>query len=301
MNAQSTTTHATRESWLIQRKNGIGGSDAAAAIGASPWKSPFALWSEKVGLVESPDLSDNEAVEWGNRLEPVIAQAYAERSGRHVTVEPPFTIRTHPEYPWMLATLDATQGDDKRGPGNVQIKTAGASHVHDWDEEPPLHYQVQVQHEMAVSGLRWTTLVVLIGGQKLRWFDIARNERFIVAMIAKEQAFWQKVTDEEPPEVDGSEQTAKVLGKLFPEDDGEAEVLPQESLDWDRELVEVKVELAKLEERKRLAENHLRLAIGAASMGILPDGTVYTNKQQTRAAHSVAESTFRVLRRKGGK
>ena len=52
-----------REAWLAGRRNGIGASDAPAALGISPFKSRGDLWAEKTGLVEPPDLSDNEAVE----------------------------------------------------------------------------------------------------------------------------------------------------------------------------------------------------------------------------------------------
>ena len=39
-----------REEWLALRKQGIGGSDAAAACGLSRWKSPLGLWLEKTEI-----------------------------------------------------------------------------------------------------------------------------------------------------------------------------------------------------------------------------------------------------------
>ena len=61
-----------REEWLEVRKSGIGGSEVAAICGLSKWESAYTLWLRKTGQVEDKDLSGNEAVEWGNRLEPVV-------------------------------------------------------------------------------------------------------------------------------------------------------------------------------------------------------------------------------------
>lgn len=38
-----------RDEWLGVRKQGIGSSDAAAAVGLNPYKSQLELWLEKTG------------------------------------------------------------------------------------------------------------------------------------------------------------------------------------------------------------------------------------------------------------
>ena len=67
------------EEWREARKNGIGGSDVGAIMGLNPWKSPVEVWLEKTGHSEPPDLSGKESVEWGNRLEAVVAEKFADR------------------------------------------------------------------------------------------------------------------------------------------------------------------------------------------------------------------------------
>lgn len=42
----ASTTQLTREQWLAIRKLGIGSSDAAVAVGLSPYKCPLSLWLE---------------------------------------------------------------------------------------------------------------------------------------------------------------------------------------------------------------------------------------------------------------
>lgn len=65
--------------WHEQRRAGIGGSDVAALLGLSKWKSPYQLFLEKTG--NAPPQEDNEAMYWGRMLEPVIRDAYEEKTG----------------------------------------------------------------------------------------------------------------------------------------------------------------------------------------------------------------------------
>ncbi len=284
----------TREEWLAERMTGIGASESAAVLGESPWQSAMGVWAEKTGNAEPDDLSANEAVAWGLRLEAPIAEAYAEATGEEVTLWPRYTIARHPEYPWLYATPDATIAPRR----NMQIKTAGAFVAAEWQNGPPLHYEIQVQHEMAARELEQTTLVVLIGGQKLRWFDVERNDRFLDAMIPKLAAFWELVQSGTMPPVDDSLATAKVLAKLHPDDDGTVV-----DLSGDEELADYHDRLGKARSMKKLAEameqeakNHIRAAMGKSTYAMLPDGVTYSLRTQTRPAHDVMESTFRVLR-----
>ena len=45
--SMSNSAMADRQAWLQERRSGLGGSDVAAIIGASPWKTYAALWAEK--------------------------------------------------------------------------------------------------------------------------------------------------------------------------------------------------------------------------------------------------------------
>jgi len=47
-----------------------------------------------------------------------------------------------------------------------------------------------------------------------------------------------------------------------------------------------------------LLTNYLKAAIGSHTIGVLPNGEMWTYKTQSRKEHIVKESTFRVLRRK---
>jgi putative phage-type endonuclease len=298
-------TAAERAAWLEARRLGIGASDAAAVLGVSPWKGPLALYAEKLGLVdEDAERAELERMEWGLALEPVIAVRFQRDTGRTIEDPGPYTLWRHRVVKWMLATLDRVQhAPDKDGPGVLEIKNVGRYNRDEWaDGDPPLHYQVQVQHQLAVTGYTWGSLAVLFGGNEFAWLDLERNDDFIAAMVEREADFWRRVEAHDPPPPDATESCRDVLGKLFPREvGGKVVALPPEAAEWDRLRIEAMDAEERCKKTRLAAENYLKAALGDAEAGILSDGTRYSLKAQTRKAYMVEESTFRVLRRKAAR
>lgn len=104
------TKQLPREDWLAVRKGGIGSSDAAAAVGLSPYKSQLELWLEKTGRDASLpkiDPQDEESpANWGNVLEPIVAWHYSKRSSKRVRRINAVLQHPDPKLPWMLANID---------------------------------------------------------------------------------------------------------------------------------------------------------------------------------------------------
>ena len=72
--------------WLKERQKGIGGSDVAAILGMSPWRTPYQVWEEKTTPIDETAAEDDRpALYWGRVLEAPIRQAYADKTGRTVT------------------------------------------------------------------------------------------------------------------------------------------------------------------------------------------------------------------------
>lgn len=297
----NTITHQT---WLERRLGGIGASDAPVILGQSSFKSPYELWAEKCGLIEPDDISELERIKWGHRLQRPIGEAFREETGRPVVHCDPFDTRQHPDIEWQLCTPDCIEDDPAtRGdlPGALEIKNVDKHNAKEWEEEAPLQYQVQLQHQLAVTGMHWGTVCALIGGNRLKWFDIDRNDRFIEIMTFEEAKFWDLVQRREPPQGDyANRHMAKVLAKLHPEDSGETIVLPDEATAWDAELGCVKDKIKLLEEMETALTNRLKEAIGGATYGMLPTGGKWSWKTQTRKGYTVQESTCRILRRTKG-
>ncbi len=92
--------------WLEWRNTKIGASDAPIIMGASPYKTQYRLWQEKLFLVEPQFKSESMAL--GNELEPMIRDRFEEQT--NIMVMP--TCLTHPRIQWMICSLDGISLDE---------------------------------------------------------------------------------------------------------------------------------------------------------------------------------------------
>lgn len=190
-------TPAQRAAWLIERRSGIGGSDSAAAVGLSKWKTPLELFLDKRGELET---AENEPMRWGNLLEPVVRQEAADRLG--LTIEVPNRIIRHPTVHFAIATVDGI-GFRPHGPKRMyEGKTARTADG--WGEpgsaEIPQDYFFQCQHGMFVTRLEVTDVAVLIGGSDFRLYEVPADREFQQMLIEQEREFWAMVQSNTPPE-----------------------------------------------------------------------------------------------------
>ena len=206
------TKDMARDDWLEVRRTGIGSSDAATAVGLNPYQSQLELWMQKTGkadLLPAIDPNDDTSpMFWGTLLEPIVAAHYTKRTGNKVRRVN--AVLQHPKHPWMLANVDR----EVVGASEVQIlecKTAGIHGARLWKDGVPEYVQLQVMHQLAVTGHKAADVAVLIGGQELRIFRIERDEALIARLIEMEHAFWQLVESNTPPAGDGSDSAEKAL------------------------------------------------------------------------------------------
>ena len=262
------TKEMSREEWLQWRNRGIGSSDAPVAVGMSRYKSPLELWMEKTGRNLAEDISNKDAVFWGTTLEPIVANVYAERTGKKVRRVN--AVLQHPEHPFMLANLDRIV----EGGGVLEIKTAGLRSQGQWEEGVPLAYQIQVLHQLAVTGKAWADVAVLIGGQEFRIYRIESDEDRIAQLVAMEKTFWDHVEHETAPEVDGSESCNKALALLYPRT---APVMVdyterKEMNILFKTLLEARQRTKAAESNEALLEQRVKEAIGFAEGAIFVQG-----------------------------
>jgi putative phage-type endonuclease len=190
-----------RAQWLAERKLGLGGSDAAPALGLSPWKSPLELYREKRG--EIADTRPTVAMDWGTLLEPVIIEAYRRKTGMQVATGAPICNMIHATLPWMRVNLDARHSNELVG---VEAKLASSDE--DWGEpgtdQVPSYYIPQAQHGMAVAGLSEMVFAVLFihryGLREIQTYKVPRDDELIAMMIEHEGELWQRILDGNPPD-----------------------------------------------------------------------------------------------------
>ncbi len=215
------TNDLSREDWLDVRKGGIGSSDAGAAVGLNPYKFQLELWMEKTGqdagLPKTDPNDEASPMYWGTLLEPIVAAHYTKRTGNRVRRIN--AVLQHPQRPWMLANIDR----EVVGAGDVQIlecKTAGMNGAKLWREGPPEYVQLQVQHQLAVTGKQAADIAVLICGNELQVYRVERDEALIAKLIELESAFWKLVVNRTAPAPDGSDSANAALRSLYPRDTG---------------------------------------------------------------------------------
>ena len=304
-------THQTHDEWLNARREGIGGSDAAAILGVSPWTSAYTLWLDKTG--QSSHTEETPAMRFGTLMEGPIRDTYREMTGQSVA-ETPFTY-AHPEHPFMRANLDGLILDDE-GYAEAILEVKTAANPWAWANGVPAYYVAQVQHYMAVVGLPRAVVVVLLGGEDLQTFDVDADPDYQAALIKVEAEFWQSVKDGTEPLPDGSKATHEAIRKQWKADTGKATELDGEILGaiaWRKDRME---RIAEMEAEKREAEAIIMKALEDADTGTSNGQTLVTWKEQTtnrldtkalKEAHPelVAEftkaSTTRVLRIKEAK
>ncbi|HQS03777.1 MAG TPA: YqaJ viral recombinase family protein [Halothiobacillus sp.] len=299
MNRQTQVTHSTtrpplrlvktigmsREAWLDVRRTGIGSSDAAAAVGVSPYQSPLELWMVKTGRterLEQPDSDDDTSpVYWGHLLEPIVARAYERRSGNKVRRVNAVLQHPNPDYPWMLANIDR----EVIGQPEVQIlecKTTGAFAAKLWDHGVPEHVQVQVQHQLAVTGKAAADVAVLIAGQTLRIHRIERDEGLITDLIQLEKHFWRFVETDTPPPADGSDSSDRALHALFPHDHGESQDWRDDTT-WSArfdDLLALRQQRQALEAQEQALMQTIKQAMGDATTAAFTQGKISWKRSQ---------------------
>jgi len=219
------TRELERPLWLELRKTGIGSSDAAAAMGMSPWTSAYSLWAEKRGLL--PDTPDNERFLWGRLHEPLILREASRRHWIKGEVACGLMLRSK-QYPWMLANPDGLTDEEV-----VEAKTADAWDEARWDIGVTDHYALQAHHLMAVTGRRVCMFPVLFGGNSLRGFVVEWDPKVGKDVIEATCAMWTRVEDNDPPDADGSEATMLALRTVYSEVvEGKSIELPPEFAAW---------------------------------------------------------------------
>lgn len=202
---------ASHEEWKKNRLAGIGGSDAAIALGMSPWTSPFTLWCEKTGLISND--KDNEAMRLGRDLEEYVAYRFCEVTGKKVR-RSSYSYQSV-EHPFMLANVDRLVVGEDAG---LECKITSALTRTKYDKgDIPIQYYTQCMHYMATTGKKKWYLAVLVLGINFYVFEVLWDDEEVKNLIEQEKDFWHCVTEHIEPDVDGSTSTKETLKKLYPE------------------------------------------------------------------------------------
>ena len=273
------TKELSRDHWLAVRKGGIGSSDAAAAVGLNPYQSQLELWMIKTGRDDGlPKVDPNDETSpmyWGTLLEPIVAAHYTRRTGNRVRKSNSVLQHPDPDKTWMLANIDR----EVVGTPDVQIlecKTAGEFGAPLWRDGVPDYIQLQVQHQLGVTGKTAADVCVLVCGQEVRISRIERDDVLIAGLIELERRFWQYVESDTPPPADGSDSADTALRCLYPKDAGQRLDLTDDR-DFSStfaDLVTVREEIANSQRWEAQLKQTIQQRMGDASTAVFKTGSV---------------------------
>lgn len=267
-----------REAWLEARRSVITATDIAAISGIHPYKSARLVFEEKKGL--GTEKEPSEFMILGQKLEPVIAELFSERTGIEIE-KGDFVI--HPEVSFFGCTPDYLSKD---GEAVIECKWAGINSAQNFGEpgtdSVPDQYVCQVMWQMIVTGRRMGYLAALLGTGKFYVYEIPFNERLAASLIQKAQEFWSTyILSECPPPISGQPCDTAYLNAKHPEGIDATVMATSDFDEIATRLGQVKKAKDALEVQQSELENQLKEFMADASTLITQEGR-FTWKNQAR-------------------
>jgi putative phage-type endonuclease len=293
-----------RKEWLRERKSYLGGTDlsdiALSQLGLRGMRTPYQVWQEKVGEVEPQDLSGEDRIDFGTRIEPLLRQWFSDKTGKQVvTVPEPIA---HPHYPFIRANIDGRVVDESAGLECKNVDRFAALDTKKWgdggdDRVPPRHFLQCMSYLACTSFEKWY-LCALIGGNSARIFHILPDPQIIERIVTIGVAFWtQNVLKKIPPAAVDIEDARRKFPKSY-ESFLEADAHTLERLERFREL---KAQAKVLAEETDTVQGEIADYLGPHEWLTRDGEELLSWKTQQNKGYTVQPYESRVMRLKAAK
>jgi len=182
------------EAWLEERKKFLTASDAAAALGMSPFKTPAQLQREKLGFASGPE--ENDAMFRGKFFEDKAAELYTMRTGRAVR-RAPFKARgvigASMDRQILAGPTNATGPLELKVPGYFVFREVRKNGLPDsWILQGQLEAWVW-RYDYSAFGIMHADSVKMLD------FDVAANEDLMGEVGPRLESWWQRhIIDRDP-------------------------------------------------------------------------------------------------------
>jgi putative phage-type endonuclease len=275
---------AGREKWLEARLSGIGGSEVAALVGVSEYETTFSIWRKKMATGPDEELT-GAPIEWGHRLEEVVAQKVADELGSQYAHRFAGGLWADREDPVLRVTPDRllTKKRSWNATALIECKTAGddehweSGTIHPRGQgtgSAPIAYQAQAQWQMGILGLPVCYLGCLVLGRERDFFtvEIHRDREWFAEMAAEAKRFWvENIKGETIPMHDlRHPRTEELLKAVSPQVLMPSTELPEGSESWLESLHRCKLAAEKAQADLDEAKNFFRMWTGDAGAAYLP-------------------------------
>jgi putative phage-type endonuclease len=290
------------QKWLKRRREILGASDAAAVLGLDRYRGKLKVWANKVHGIETVE---TRPMRYGSYMEDFISDEYEMETGRDLANPGDFEITMHPDIKYIGATLDRTAIGNSPTPapadglGATELKALSSQGctVEQWNDSPPIGYQIQLQIQIACMQAFWGTLVAWIDGANLVWTDFLRDDELLELIYPELDEFWWHVKKKIPP-IDDAKNALEVSKKIYRKINGTTIQLT----DSDRKKADAWEHAGErrnywTKEEKEL-QGQLRFTMEDNSFGDLQDGTYLQRKviQQKDGREHVRMSRIRPRR-----
>lgn len=135
--------------WEHVRRYSIGGSEAAAVMGASTFQSPRSIYHEKkTRCEEERSAGSQQILDYGHAVEPYVIGATASLLG--AKQRPEYRMFAHKDYPFITCNPDGILEFPDGSLVLFEAKTAFWRKRDDWKGGIPKYYQPQPRQYLAV-------------------------------------------------------------------------------------------------------------------------------------------------------
>ncbi len=175
---------------VMDRTQGIGGSDIHHLFNLEPYGCRRALWYEKRGVKPDYPFLGNYHTLRGQEMEDLIAQKYQAVTGRKVRRKK--TIIRHPKYPFLIGHIDR-EIVGTRTPGVLEIKCPSEWKFKKIKRDGADEGNVlQLQHYLLVSVRVWGSLALFSPELwELLYFDNEKDEELQREIEKAACDFWE--------------------------------------------------------------------------------------------------------------
>lgn len=187
------------QEWLSFRQTKLGASDAPIILGVSPYKTPYKLWQEKLGLAQ--DTPKTEAMRRGTQQEPYIRELVNKHffADDESKFEP--AVFVHDKIDYMMASLDGYH-ESELGKLAIEIKYANAAdHEIAASGDVPGKYKPQLEHQLEVLGLNYIYYCSYnaSASKELHVVRYDSNKALRKELLDAEKKFWKCLQELEAP------------------------------------------------------------------------------------------------------
>jgi len=271
--------------WHELRAKNIGASEAAVLFDVSPYKTKFTLWCEKAGKIKA-DTKDNARMLAGRVFEQGIArglnQSYDAKihiPQQQVYLSNGSGLGATPDA-WVTRTL--TSGKEIQCPVDLKFmsyqKYKEDVLQDDGTHKCPLHYAIQLQQQMLLSGAHLSYLGVYVESKGfLPLIEVKENAGFGKKLLEASAAFWKSIKENKAPPVVGDDRAAlSELLKIQGKTDKVIELHDVDAIGYADEYLDLKAKIKALKDKQETALAKLSKIIqdSGSDVALLPNATI---------------------------